>query len=60
MEIYYFETRFTSLKNELRNYLKENDIYYELSGAIADYHFAIQANENQAEKINAFLDSVTI
>lgn len=61
MKKYYnFETRFISLRDSLRNFLHENNIYYELSGGNSFYHFEILANENEKEKINTFLDSVII
>jgi hypothetical protein len=57
---YNFDTRFISLRDNLREYLKSNNIYYELSGAYSYYHFEILANENELAKVNEFLDSITI
>lgn len=57
---YNFDTRFISLRDALRVYLKENNIYYELSGAHSFYHFEILASENELTRVNAFLDSITI
>lgn len=57
---YNFETLFSSLRDALRLYLKDNKIYYELSQAGKYYHFEILASETQAEAINNFLDSITI
>ena len=56
----YFFTMFITLRDALRGYLKQNNIYYELSGQRAEYHFSILATDEQAEQINSFLDIVTI
>lgn len=61
MKKYYnFETMFLSLRDELRSFLKENNIYYELSKAYRYYHFEILTDAAGAEKINNFIDSVSI
>lgn len=60
MRFYNFETRFRSLRDELRGYLQNNNIYYELSGGPGFWHFEIKTDPAGAEKINAFLDTVTI
>ena len=60
MKFYNFETRFISLRDALRVYLKENGIYYELSGGPGFYHFEIETDPAGAEKINAFLDTQII
>ena len=61
MKKYYnFETMFTSLRDELRSYLKNNNIYYELSKAYQYYHFEILASPAEVEKVNNFIDSVSI
>lgn len=57
---YSFDTRFISLRNALREYLKNNNIYYELSGAYSYYHFEILVSPEELENINTFLDSQTI
>lgn len=57
---YNFETMFISLRDALRAFLKENNIYYELSGARPYYHFEILANPGELAKVNCFLDSETI
>jgi len=57
---YNFETAFISLRDALRGFLKDNNIYYELSGARAAYHFEILASPAELEKTNNFLDSITI
>lgn len=56
----YFDTSFTSLKNALVDFLKSNNIYYELSGQKADYHFAIDCTTKQAKMINDFIDENTV
>lgn len=60
MKWYNFETKFISLRDELRRFLHGEKIRYELSGGAGFYHFEILTDANGAEKINAFLDSVTI
>lgn len=60
MKWYNLETRFRSLKDELRSYLHENGIYYELSGGAGFWHFEIKTDPAGAEKINTFIDSITI
>lgn len=60
MKYYNFETMFISLRDELRQYLKDNNIYYELSGAGAYYHFEILTDPAGVEKVNNFIDSVSI
>ena len=57
---YNFDTAFSSLRDQLREYLKSNNIYYELSGARAAYHFEILLNPVELAAANAFLDSITI
>ena len=47
---YNFETRFISLRDELRNFLKESGIKYELSGAFSYYHFEILCDSAELEK----------
>ena len=57
MKKYYnFETMFLTLRNALREYLKSNNTYYELSQNGYYYHFEILADAAELEKINAFLD----
>ncbi len=60
MKFYNFETRFISLRNALREYLKENNIYYELSGGPAFYHFEIKTDPAGAAAINSWLDTQII
>ena len=60
MKYYNFDTMFRSLKDELVQYLKDNNIYYELSGAAAGWHFEILTNNAGAAAINEFLDNNSI
>lgn len=60
MKFYNFETRFISLRDALREYLKENNIYYELSGGNSFYHFEIKTDPAGAAAINNWLDSQII
>lgn len=55
-----FETRFVSLRDDLRKFLKDNEIKYELSGAYSFYHFEIYVDNEEANMINSFIDSVSI
>lgn len=57
---YHFETRFISLRDDLRNFLKESGIKYELSGAFSYYHFEILCDSAELEKVNKWLDENTI
>lgn len=57
---YNFETAFKSLRDELRYFLIGEDIPFEISGGPGFYHFEIFTNGAGAEKINAFLDTITI
>lgn len=61
MKKYYnFDTRFISLRDALRVFLKENNIYYELSGNYSYYHFEILVDPVELQKVNAFLDTQII
>ena len=57
---YNFETRFITLRDALRKYLKDNHIKYELSEAGVYYHFEIYANNMEVESVNNFINSITI
>lgn len=58
---YNFETRFTSLKNGLCEFLKDNNIKYELSGMSDNWvHFEILLNTDEVDMVNAWLDEHTI
>ena len=57
---YNFETRFLSLRDELRKYLHENGIYYELSSSYYACHFEIRATDEEAAAINKWLDEHSI
>lgn len=60
MRYYNFETRFISLRDAMREYLKANNIYYELSGAAAFYHFEIKTDPAGAAAIEKWLDTQII
>ncbi len=60
MKYYNFETMWRSLKDLLCKYLKENNIYYELSGAAANWHFEILTDTTGAQMINNYIDTITI
>ena len=60
MRYYNFETRFISLRDALREYLKINNIYYELSGGPAFYHFEIKTDPAGAAAIEKWLDTQII
>ena len=60
MKYYNFETISRSLKNGLTRYLKDNNIYYELSAGGVYWHFEILTNEAGANKINDFIDNITV
>ena len=57
---YNFDTRFISLRDALRAFLKDNNIYYELSGAYSYYHFEILVDPVELDTVNAFLDTLCI
>lgn len=60
MKDFSFHTMFISLMNSLRDFLKENNYCYELSGGISDFHFTITTDDEGAKKINDFLDMEAI
>lgn len=60
MKYYSFNTMFRSLKDELTQFLKDNNIYYEASGRAAGWHLEILTDTHGAEMINNFIDSITI
>ena len=60
MKYYNLDTMFRSLKDKLTQFLKDNNIYYELSGAPANWHFEILTDTNGAEMINNYIDSISI
>lgn len=53
---YYLFTLSVKIRDELRSYLKQNKIYYELSSADNGYNFAVKCTQLECEKINDFLD----
>ena len=59
-QYYNFETLFITLRDELREFLHDIGVYYELSACYPGYHFEIYATPSEAARINDFIDSVTI
>ena len=57
MKYYNFNTAFRSLKDILCEYLKNNNIYYELSGAAAGWHFEILTDAAGAASINKLIEN---
>ena len=55
-----FETWFRTLKDGLRDFLKESGIKYELSECYAGWHFEIYCNEDEVARINNWLDANTL
>ena len=60
MKYYNFETMFLSLAEKLKEFLENELIHFEISGAGAYYHFEILTDPAGAEKVNNFIDSVSI
>ena len=50
-----FETMNPDVKDAVRRYLKQNHIYYELSGCFDGWHFAIELEEEDFETVDWFL-----
>lgn len=57
---YSFETLFVGLAEALKEFLTDNVISYELSGAGSGYHFEILADHYEVQLINGFLDKECI
>ena len=60
MKYYSFETIARSLKDRLKHFLLDNNIYFEISSATTMWHFEIFTDANGVEMINEFLDNTTI
>ena len=60
MKYYNFETMFISLAKKIGDFLKDNNIYFEISKAGQYYHFEIFTDPASADMINNFLDNNTI
>lgn len=58
MKFYGFNTTSENIKNALRAFLKQNNIYYELSGCFNGWHFEVQVDENGLQKVNDQLDEI--
>lgn len=57
---YHFDTMFSNLRDGLRNFLKANNIYYELSGCGQGWHFEVLCSNADVVKVNDWLDQNTI
>lgn len=55
---YSYETMNPNVKDEVRRYLRNNNIYYELSECFDGWHFEIKMSEEEAEKMTWFLESI--
>ena len=60
MKYYSFETITRTLKESLKHFLLDNNIYFEISSAAAMWHFEIFTDSDGVEMINEFLDNTTI
>ena len=60
MKYYNFESMFISLVLKLGDFLKENNIYFEISKDKQYYHFEILTDPAGAAMINNFLDNNTL
>ena len=58
MRYYGFTVYIETIKDELRKYLKENNIYYELSGCFDGWHFEIKMSYEQMKNVNKFLREI--
>ena len=55
MKWYGYETTNPNVKDELRKYLRNNNIYYELSECFDGWHFEIKLEEEKFETVDWFL-----
>ena len=55
---YSYETMNPNVKDEVRRYLKQNHIYYEVSECFDGWHFEILCNDMECEDVNRFLDEL--
>jgi hypothetical protein len=56
MEWYNFETQEKTVKENLRKYLKENNINCSISGCYDGWHFEINCNPEDVARIDNALD----
>lgn len=58
-QYYNYETMFQGIAEALKSFCNiDLGVYAEVSGVGGGYHFEILANEDEAKRINAFLDSI--
>ena len=55
---YSYETNTMTIRDEVRRFLHENRIHYELSGATWGYHFEVLVSDVELEKVNEFLETL--
>ena len=55
---YSYETMNPNVKDEVRRYLRQNHIYYELSECFDGWHFEILCDNMECEDANRFLDEL--
>ena len=56
----WYETVFRTLKDDLREFLQENGIRYELSGCGPGWHFEVFCSAEEESYVDVFLDNHTI
>ena len=57
---YHFETAFRTLKDELKIFLQENNIYYKLCGCPGCWNFEILCNNDEFVKVDLWITNNTI
>lgn len=55
---YSYETNLRTIRDEVRQFLHENRIHYELSGAVWGYHFEVLVSDAELSKVNDFLETL--
>ena len=55
---YSYETNLRTIRDEVRQFLHDNRIYYELSGAVWGYHFEVLVSDTELVKVNDFLETL--
>lgn len=58
MNWYGFTTFSATVRDRLREFLRGNMVYYELSGCYDGFHFEIKCSEDELREINDFLDLI--
>ena len=60
MKFYNFDTTIPEIKDALATYLKQTNVYYELSACFAGWHFEIKTDLDGLDRINAKLDEIYV